>query len=557
MSNPVKRKNSAYYYFLKAVPEDLVAIVGKTVIKKSLRTTDPVTAAVRNGELDILWTGNFATLRGGIITLNHEQRVAAAGVLYRNYVDLYRNEPGEDWQVAGRVLADAVTAGAPDTKVLVAGRQEITDRLLQHYKDRHRRTLSDFLMSEGLNLSPENFEATLAVVNKEMYRASLRILGFHRHDYSQDPADRYPPWKKPMPRGRDGQPIIPKKYDLLTIYDDYASQQGHAPKTIAKFRPILEQVAKEHPDVRTITREWCIEWKNQLLARGLSPRTVKNAYLSILNTVCAEAHGNLRIDVNPAASIRLSVREPILSRTVPGYSDREAAVVLTAAFGEMSDRLPDDQKRARRWLPWLCCYSGARIGELAQLRGRDVVKDAGFWFVELTPEAGPIKHRKPRRVPLHPHLMEQGFVEMAKRIGEGPLFSDPGRRRSTKPTLSKKTAENIGRWVRSLGVVDKELQPTHGWRHRFSTLCRGTSIAAEMANYIMGHVPVTAGQRYGGWRPEILGAAIQAFPYIDAASGSPRQGPGPDAPSFFPAPIGIYSAQDWRNDEHPASPAER
>lgn len=268
MSNPVKRKNSANYYFLKAVPEDLVAIVGKTVIKKSLRTTDPVTAAVRNEELDILWTGNFAALRGGIIPLNHRQRVALAGVLYRTYVGLFRDEPGEAWQVAARLLADALTAGDPDTKVLVGGKREVTDRLLQHYKDRHRRTLTEFLIAEGLQLSVDNFEATLSAVDHAMYQASLRILRFHRGDYAPDPANLYPIWEKPMPRDREGKPIIPDKYDLLAIYDTYASQQEHAPKTIAKFRPILEQVAKEHPDVRTITREWCIEWKNQLLGRG-------------------------------------------------------------------------------------------------------------------------------------------------------------------------------------------------------------------------------------------------------------------------------------------------
>lgn len=144
-------------------------------------------------------------------------------------------------------------------------------------------------------------------------------------------------------------------------------------------------------------------------------------------------------------------------------------------------------------------------------------------------------------MPLHPHLMEQGFVEMAKHIGNGPLFTDPGGRRSNKPTLSKKTAENIGRWVRALGITDEELQPSHGWRHRFSTLRRGTSVDKEMANYIMGHVPTNEGERYGGWRPEILGAAIQDFPYIDASNGIPKLGSGSGAPSFFPAPADVYS----------------
>lgn len=539
MSKPVRRPRSKYFYFIKEVPADLREIVGKTKIKISLKTTDPVEAAVRNEELDILWTGNFTALRSGIITLTHRQRVAVAGVLYRQCEEQYRENPEAFLKVPGVGLW-AFVADAPDAKVMLNGRKEVTDRIVSKVKSIHRPLLNDFLVGEGLRLSEEDFGLTLQFVNRAMYESAERIARYRDMDYAPDADNRYPAWEKPVLKGPDGKPIVPEKYDLLKIYDKYADQQDHAPKTEAKYRPILEQVAKEHPDVRTITREWCIAWRDKLLGRGLASTTVKNAYLSILGTVCAEAVGKLLIDVNPAANIRVQKRPRTLTRTVPGFSDRETAVVLTATMGEMSDKLPEDQKRARRWLPWLSCYSGARIGELAQLRGVDVVKEAGFWFIELTPAAGRIKTRHPRRVPVHPHLMLQGFVKMAREVGDGPLFAEPSRRRSSKPTLSKKTAENIGRWVRSLGVDDPELQPTHGWRHRFVTLRRGTSIKQDMAHYITGHVPTNEGERYGGWRPEILGSAMQEFPYIDAATGIPRKCPEADAPQYFPAAGEMY-----------------
>jgi integrase len=56
-------------------------------------------------------------------------------------------------------------------------------------------------------------------------------------------------------------------------------------------------------------------------------------------------------------------------------------------------------------------YTGARAGEITQLRGKDVVKHEGVWAIQITPEAGTVKTGKPRTIPLHEHLIEQGFIE--------------------------------------------------------------------------------------------------------------------------------------------------
>lgn len=42
---------------------------------------------------------------------------------------------------------------------------------------------------------------------------------------------------------------------------------------------------------------------------------------------------------------------------------------------------------AKRWTPLLAAYTGARIGELVQLRAEDVRHEAGIDYIRITPEA--------------------------------------------------------------------------------------------------------------------------------------------------------------------------
>lgn len=52
-------------------------------------------------------------------------------------------------------------------------------------------------------------------------------------------------------------------------------------------------------------------------------------------------------------------------------------MILRASLkvGSIEEQLARRRKAARRWIPWLCCYSGARVTEIAQLRGSDVQQE--------------------------------------------------------------------------------------------------------------------------------------------------------------------------------------
>ena len=134
----------------------------------------------------------------------------------------------------------------------------------------------------------------------------------------------------------------------------------------------------------------------------------------------------------------------------------------TQSCSEIADTNTPDGA-ARRWAPWLCAYSGARVGEITQLRGIDVIERDGTHALRITPEAGTVKSRKPRVVPLHEHLIEQGFLEFAANHGDGPLFYTP--RKSKKPPYAQ-ARQRLAEWVRSLGISTRSCsQTTRGGTH--------------------------------------------------------------------------------------------
>ena len=71
----------------------------------------------------------------------------------------------------------------------------------------------------------------------------------------------------------------------------------------------------------------------------------------------------------------------------------------------------------------------------------------GYHVIRITPEAGSVKTGEARLVPLHPHLIEQGFLATVAKVGNGALFYDPlrARTRNAVNPQYKKAGEHIAK----------------------------------------------------------------------------------------------------------------
>ena len=142
----------------------------------------------------------------------------------------------------------------------------------------------------------------------------------------------------------------------------------------------------------------------------------------------------------------------------------------------------------------------------------DLKKERDIDFLRITPEAGSVKSRNYRMVPIHPQLLELGLLKLIQGSPDGHLFftlgvnDDPKKRADSVYT-------KVGDWVRKkAGVDDPLVQPNHAWRHRFKTLCREHDISEEYSDAITGHEDGRAAAKYGEYPVKELFREIQKLP---------------------------------------------
>jgi integrase len=244
---------------------------------------------------------------------------------------------------------------------------------------------------------------------------------------------------------------------------------------------------------------------------------VQEGYLACLKAVCNWGVSNRRLEANPVAGITVAIPKQAKTR-VKYFTAEEATVVLKAALEPQSGRITAEMKAAYRWVPWICAYTGARVGEITQLRKQDIEQHGGHWLIKITPDAGTTKNAEARYVAIHPHLVEQGFLSfVAASKDDAPLFYNPGRKRGGTKGHEQynKVSEKIAAWVRKIGVDDPRIQPNHAWRHGFKTRARKVKMDVGARDYMQGHVAATEGEEYGEFEADVLMHEISKLPRFE------------------------------------------
>jgi len=313
----------------------------------------------------------------------------------------------------------------------------------------------------------------------------------------------------------------PFSVPLMQTFDAYAAEQGIKPSTASEWRSMLAALVAfiGHDDAASLTEQEIDHWRDALLlepGRGgkrRSPGTVKGKYLCALRATLAWAVEKRLITKNVAMNVKVRVPKKIKSRD-RDFTQNEAQIILKSSRLPYPSRSEFD-RLARRWIPWLCAYTGARVNEISQLRGSDVEQLDGIWTIRITPEAGTVKNGEARHVPIHSHLIEQGFIPVAQAAGNMPIFYDVGR--ITRPGIAnryyKKVGERLRDWIRlEVGITDLNVQPNHGWRHTFKTRAIDAGIPERIADAIQGHAPRSVGQSYGAVSLQAKRNAIEAMP---------------------------------------------
>jgi integrase len=316
----------------------------------------------------------------------------------------------------------------------------------------------------------------------------------------------------------DDLPPVP----IWKLFADYVASReliGFQRDGGRRQKPVIESLVAfvKHQDARRLKRSDIREWRDDLMTK-LSAKTVSDIYLSAVRSMLKWAVENERLSENVAETVRQPKGKRVMNREI-GYTDAEALAILRASrsyespIGIGGVREHAATRAAKRWVPLLCAFSGARVAEMTQLRKEDVRQEGSIYVLRITPDAGSVKSGGYRDVPIHQQVIDLGFLDFIASSSDGPLFN---RSQSADLKAQRKSANRVGtdicEWLQASNLVPSGLMPNHAFRHRFKTTGREIGVSDRVLDAICGHASRTAGDAYGDVTITAKHNAISKFP---------------------------------------------
>ncbi|ARM89263.1 integrase family protein [Rhizobium sp. CIAT894] len=331
-----------------------------------------------------------------------------------------------------------------------------------------------------------------------------------RYDFDARPAS---------PVGDTSQPVKAAGMTIAEVAAAYSKerQRGNAwaAKTViekADHVKLLEEILGGDTDVRTLTAMDAKRVKDTLLGyprnRSKNPLTrgrpladvlnlpgiqiiqvaTINKYLQTYHEVFEWAKQNHHTTENLFSGLAVKQTKKNKDGDRDAYTDDQIRLILRTVLHN-DDGLVT--KPYQKWATLIGIYTGARLGEIAQLHLKDIHQEGGIWVFNMNEEGDrkSLKTSAARRlVPIHSKLIEAGLLDYVqdmtnkKAIKLFPDFSyDPkngwGRQQS--------------RWFNDRLLVQLGLKSKtrvfHSLRHTVNTRLLQAGVADPLVKSIIGH----------------------------------------------------------------------
>jgi integrase len=270
------------------------------------------------------------------------------------------------------------------------------------------------------------------------------------------------------------------------------------------FREALQELPRHRSTkLRDATLPELAEWgRNHPDAPRITNKTLNKLFGGV-QTIARWAFKNGMVpdDVqwsDPFADMRLEEDEP---NRAP-FTILELTKLFGSPVFTNGERPEAGGGEASFWLPLIALFTGARRGEIASLRAKDVYKIEGVWcfsFVADRAAGKTLKTRSSARVvPAHHQLVALGLLDYLKKVrdkgGESAwLFPHVA---PDVPGALKAWTKWFIRHLRSQGVTD-ETKVFHSFRHLFKDALRRARVPEDLNDALTGHSNATVGRGYG------------------------------------------------------------
>lgn len=547
------RRRGAIYWLSVVIPKDLEEVYHKSRIQESLRTADPQEATLRGSRRRTELLEEFETKRKALnpqaleVITPELAQVLADGARRRVLQGDQSRREGND--PIFNALSQAIHSRLPfmpnpDGSVTLPERDPLEGRsewetlgielLNSRQSQETAQDLARMNLRSVLPLLQADAQAmgfTVTRATKGLEETLHAYLAAYRRGWQEAvqrdageliETDSTPPLTY-APKTSSGVPATPKGRTETTLMEVYGRWLKIKTRTKSTEQAYKLAVAwcEEHLGkplyVKRMDRDQGDSFRSWLQEpdRGISKKTARDR-LTAIKSLLVYAYRDLGlIDKQPWEGLDIRVPRTPTRRS---WKDEE----LQQLFGQPLFQAYDTPKGSKGgsdaayWIPLLGLYTGARIGELAQLRTTDITDEDGTPVLRITDEDGKrLKTDASRRsIPIHPELIRLGLPEYAEAIrkaGHESLWPILGMH-PERPGLI--ISNWFGHYRKSIGLT--EAYPDfHSFRHLVRTRMSKAKIPEKVQDAITGHeTQGSTGTRvYQGIDLEDRLEAIQSLSY--------------------------------------------
>jgi integrase len=238
----------------------------------------------------------------------------------------------------------------------------------------------------------------------------------------------------------------------------------------------------------------------------ISQRSI-NKYLSALGGFAEWLLANDFINEDVMRGMYLAVDKRRKTR-LPFNTEQLNEIFGSALFrscrGDKNESKPGNVRVRdwRYWIPLIALFTGARLGEIAQMLTADVRQLHGVWVFHITQEGSELKSTKTlgsqRVVPIHSELIAMGFLDyhkQAQQRADKQLF--PELKQDARGFFSGDASKFFNKYFRAVGAKTDNVVNFHSFRHCMADAFRRAGYLDSQFGILLGHTEHTMSGQYG------------------------------------------------------------
>jgi integrase len=540
---PYTFRRNGIYYMRERVPAELVDVIGKSEIRKSLNTSDPKLVPTKLAEarrnVRSMFTFEQKKLQNkkaikhenqteDLITLNELSSDEIAGLVFR-WMDKQRQYGKENESI--EIRSDEAIENLQDELSLID--LEIKEK---NYQSAYA-SVKQILSEAGVfcDTKSQKYAELLKMFMRAEREYVVLSLQEERGDIVRGTGDNFfAPYfaGNYLEKNLNSKKITFKNLCARYLEARKSEVKASVFKGIEREIKVLRELIGVHFYLHQIDREKCREIFDLIKRLPINPKKkypnvsckraielsdkdgyrkigVKrvNHYMIRLNAIMNFALVEGYISSNPASRLsqkdfrnKKDLRDP--------FNPEHLKKIFTAPLftGCIDDEYSykkvgsNRPRRARFWVPLISLWTGMRLEEICQLDIDDISQKESIDIIFLS--AGNDKSLKTKNsqrvIPVHEELKRIGLLEYIKKIkksGDRKLF--PELSVSSTGNYSQPFSKWFGRFLDTLDISSPKLT-FHSFRHNYRDALREVNAPQDVVNYLGGWAENGVSDQYGG-----------------------------------------------------------